>query len=367
MASNSVKRIIFLDLMRAFAVLMMVQGHTIDTFLGDQYRSFDSPVYDFWLTMRGITAPIFMFTSGVVFTYLLRSNSIPFVYNPRVKKGVYRAIVLILIGYLLRFPTPKMFVFNEVTKQQWMVFFTIDALHVIGISILIILCLAYFAEVYKRSDYFVFAIAACFLFLFSFFSEKISWANYLPVPFASYLYQGTGSIFPIFPWSGYVVCGAILGIYIAKNPTFVSTKTFCYKLLAVGVFSVIFSCALNLLENFEFGTKEFWTDNMTLIFYRLGIVLILNSFMAFISIKIKSIPILISQVGKNTLFIYTVHIIILYGSAWIPGFAMFYSKTLNIQLSILAAGVLITLMFGLVSIVEWLKIYRRKKFVTVEI
>jgi hypothetical protein len=130
---------------------------------------------------------------------------------------------------------------------------------------------------------------------------------------------------------------------------------------------VIFSCALNLLENFEFGTKEFWTDNMTLIFYRLGIVLILNSFMAFISIKIKSIPILISQVGKNTLFIYTVHIIILYGSAWIPGFAMFYSKTLNIQLSILAAGVLITLMFGLVSIVEWLKIYRRKKFVTVEI
>jgi uncharacterized membrane protein len=80
-------RIIFLDILRAFAVLMMVQGHTIDSLLADEYRTFDSVIYSVWHTMRGFTAPIFMFTAGVVFTYLLKLNNLPFKENPRVIKG----------------------------------------------------------------------------------------------------------------------------------------------------------------------------------------------------------------------------------------------------------------------------------------
>jgi len=96
------------------------------------------------------------------------------------------------------------------------------------------------------------------------------------------------------------------------------------------------------------------------------VILMLNSIMSFIALKLKTIPDIVQQVGKNTLLIYVVHVIIIYGSIWIPGFGMFYPKSLNIPLSILAAILLIVLMFGMVLFINSIKIMRRKKTIAVE-
>jgi len=351
--------------MRAFAVLMMVQGHTIDTFLGDEYRSFDSTLFNIWYTIRGFTAPIFMFTSGVAFTYLLRLNPNPFNQNPRVIKGVHRFVILVLTGYLLRFPTHLIFDFSDVTHEQWLVFFTVDALHLIGFGLLFVLCLSYISEKFRLSHYLTFSLGASFFFFLYLIMDKINWANYLPIPFAAYLYHGTGSLFPFFPWAGYLISGGILGLYLAKNPKAFLLEKFSIKLFAFGVASLIICYSVHLFEDSFYGVKVFWTDNLALIFYRLGMILLLNSAMAYIALRIKTIPEIVQQVGKNTLLVYVVHVIILYGSIWIPGFGMFYSKTLNIPLSILAAILLIVLMFGMVSFVEKWKINRSRKLAAV--
>jgi uncharacterized membrane protein len=353
--------------MRAFAVLMMVQGHTIDTFLGDQYRSFDSALFNIWFTIRGFTAPIFMFTSGVAFTYLLRLNPNSFSQNPRVIKGVHRFVILVLTGYLLRFPTHLIFDFTDVTHEQWITFFTVDALHLIGFGLLFILILSYLAERFKLNYYLSFSAGALFFFLLFLYLDKINWANYLPIPFAGYLYHGTGSLFPFFPWAGYVICGGILGIYLANNPGVYSLKKFSLRLLAFGAASLIICYIVHLVEDSFYGEKTFWTDNLALIFYRLGMILLLNSIMSYIALRIRTIPGIVQQVGKNTLLVYVVHVIILYGSIWIPGFGMFYSKTLTIPLSILAAILLIVIMFGMVSFVEKWKANRSKKLASVKL
>ncbi|MCL6098329.1 MAG: DUF1624 domain-containing protein [Bacteroidetes bacterium] len=368
MSPNYRKRIIFLDLMRAMAVLMMVQGHTIDTFLGDQYRTFDSSMYDVWLTIRGFTAPIFMFTSGVAFTYLLKSHSQPFFENPRVAKGFRRFLVLVLIGYMLRFPTPRMFDFSQVTHYQWLTFFTVDALHLIGIGLFLILLLTYIAERYRLNEYAVFIFGIIFFFIAYRFTESLNWANHLPIPFAAYFYQGTGSLFPIFPWAGYVIAGGILGMYLAKNPECYLSPKFSYKLFAAGGFLIFISYLVYLANYSVFGdNKEFFSDTVSLVYYRLGIVLALNGAMALISMRLKTMPDLVQQVGKNTLLIYVVHIIILYGSAWIPGFGMFYPKSLNAVGSVSAAILLIILMVGMVAVVEKLKTMKKRKLAAVEV
>lgn len=92
--NNLSKRIIYVDLMRAFAVIMMIQGHTVDTLLADQFRNTDYLGYNIWNTMRGFTAPIFMFTAGLIFTYLLKSDHFEFSKNPRVKKGIKKRIFI---------------------------------------------------------------------------------------------------------------------------------------------------------------------------------------------------------------------------------------------------------------------------------
>jgi len=98
-------RIVFLDLLRALAVVMMVEGHTVDVLLLDEYRNYEYLGFKLWRFLRGLTAPIFLLTAGAVYVYLLRSTDLPFRDNPRVAKGVRRALLLFALGYLLRFPS----------------------------------------------------------------------------------------------------------------------------------------------------------------------------------------------------------------------------------------------------------------------
>jgi uncharacterized membrane protein len=362
------RRIIFLDLMRAFAVLMMVQGHTIDTFLNDGFRSYDSFSYNIWLTIRGFTAPIFMFTSGVVFTYLLKLNTLPFFENPRVRKGLKRFLILVVVGYLLRFPTPRMFDFSLVTHAQWLTFFAVDALHLIGFGLLFILCFVYIAERTSTSDYVVFTIGLLFFLCAYPFVNMVNWANHLPIPFAGYLYQGSGSLFPFFPWASYVIAGGMLGNYLAQNPDVYRSPKFSYNLFKIGGLIILFSLLINLIDEKILGQAQgFFTDGFSLVLTRIGVVLLLNGVFSIMCLRINKIPLIIINVGKNTLLIYVVHVVILYGSAWIPGFGMFYPKSLNILGSVSAAIALIILMFGMVALIEFLKSYRKRKLAAVEI
>ena len=109
--------------MRAFAVLQMVQGHTTDVLLANSFRDLDNPFFALWYFMRGMTAPIFMFTAGTVFTYLFRLAKEPFANNPRVSKGIKRFLLLISLGYLLRYPTATIISFKPISQQSWNTFF----------------------------------------------------------------------------------------------------------------------------------------------------------------------------------------------------------------------------------------------------
>src|SRR4030067_881105 len=174
MTKNSKKnRIIFIDLMRAFAVLMMVQGHTVDVLLSNNYRTPDSPFFSAWLFMRGMTAPIFMFSAGTVFTYLFRLTDEPFHKNPRVIKGIKRFLLLVGLGYLLRYPTYTIVDFSEVTRESWNIFFAVDVLQLIGFGVLFLIVCAFIAEKIKLPDYIVFTLTALLFFLFFLIPLKV--------------------------------------------------------------------------------------------------------------------------------------------------------------------------------------------------
>ena len=274
-------RIIFIDIMRAIAVLLMVEGHTIDTLLSDSFRSYNSNLYNFWNFVRGLTAPIFLFSAGTVFSYLLHLGKLPFNENPRVKKGIKRFFILISLGYLLRWPTPYLVYFNDVTQIQWQIFFTVDVLHLIAFGLLFILGLSYLAEkfnirpslLYFTTIFIIFALYPLFL--------KIDWKAFLPVPIAAYFYQGTGSLFPIIPWSGYVLSGGMLGIYLANNPDIFKTKKFSFNLFIIGMAFISLALIGDKIELFLFNESAFWTTSPNLVFFRLGTVLLLNSVISF--------------------------------------------------------------------------------------
>lgn len=356
------QRIIFIDLLRAFAVLQMVQGHTVDVLLANEYRTYESLTYSIWHFMRGMTAPIFMFTSGTVFTYLFRLVDEPFEKNPRVIKGFKRFLLLLTIGYLLRFPTFNPFNFKFITQKQLNIFYSVDVLHLIGFGLFFIMIFAFISEKIKIGDSITFFIAAMMFILPTPYFNNIDWQLYLPKPIANYLYQGAGSLFPLFPWVGYMLLGAIFGSRLAKNPTIFRTTSFSLRTILIGLIILLFVYLYNFLK-FSSLTIQFDSYNYQTIAFRVGFVLVLTGIVSLISQSIQSIPQIIILVGRNTLLIYVVHLLILYGSVINPGIIVLWGRQLNPQLTILAAITMITLMVVMVVILSKLKI-KNKQLVT---
>lgn len=356
-------RIIFIDLMRAFAVIQMVQGHTVDVLLAPELRTDQNLAYSIWLFMRGMTAPIFMFTAGTTFAYLFRLVQEPFEKNPRVWKGIKRFALLLFIGYLLRYPTSTIIDFSSVTEFQWRIFFAVDVLHLIGFGILFILIFAFLSEKTKLGDYLVFIAAALIFFLPADAFQKIEWINYLPHPIASYFYTGTGSQFPLFPWAGYVLLGGALGSYLAKNPLVFKSPKFSLVLTLIGLLLFFVSYIGGDVAGYFGYTLDRSSTSILTISFRLGFVLLLNALVSFISISVETIPRIIILVGRNTLLIYVIHLMILYGSAWNRGLNFYWGKSLYAPQTISIALAMVVTMTTMVWLINKLRI-RNKELVT---
>ncbi|HCY77186.1 MAG TPA: hypothetical protein DHV28_14800 [Ignavibacteriales bacterium] len=362
--SEKKHRIIFIDLMRAFAVIQMVQGHTVDALLSPDFRSDQFPIYFLWNFMRGMTAPIFMFSAGTVFTYLFRLVDEPFAANPRVKKGFLRFLLLVSIGYILRYPTYKVIDFSNVTTDQWNIFLAVDVLQLIGFGLLFVLICALIAEKLKISDTVVFTFFTLFFFIATPYFSKINWLEYFPQPIAGYFYDRTGSLFPLFPWAGYVVFGGVLGSYLAKNPLVFKSNKFSLNLALFGAALIIVSEVSILISNKFFGYFPVTSSyNIETIIFRLGFVLVLNSLVSYISQKMESIPKIIILFGRNTLLIYIVHLIFLYGSAWNPGLVMLFGNSLKVPETVFFAILMLALMTLMVILLSKFK-FRNKQLVT---
>jgi uncharacterized membrane protein len=358
--TDQAHRVIFIDLMRAIAVLQMVQGHTIHVLLSTDLRTSEFPLYSIWFFLRGMTAPIFMFTAGTTFTYLFRSVKKPFEENYRVKKGIRRALLLLFIGYMLRYPSWTIVDFSEVSAEAWQSFFIVDVLQLIGFSLLLLLAILFLTEKLKLNFTITFIVTATLIFLASPFMYKIDWISHLPAPIAAYFYSGSGSLFPIFPWAGYVVSGAVLGSYLAQNPMVFKSSRFSKLLAVVGIaFSLVAIFSYLILQANGFGNIDPQVTPQT-IFFRLGFVLLLTAIVSYISLKVERIPHVLILFGRNTLLIYVLHLIILYGSIWTPGLNLLWGESLSGWQSFFAALVMITLMTYLVLLIHKLKIHNKE-------
>lgn len=348
--------------MRAFAVLMMVQGHTIDMLLSPEFRNADSIFYYGWNFMRGMTAPIFLFTAGTVFTYLFILQDKEAKNNPRLKKGLRRFILLIFLGYLLHYPAASIIDFSKVTPEQWKEFFAVDVLQLIGFGILFIIIILVISEKIKIKPTFIFLFAGLFFIYINPFVQTINWEEYLPVQIAGYFYKRTGSNFPLFPWCSYLFFGGFLGYYLAISKGIQRKPKFVMTLFIIGIIFILSSFIGDKIEIAVRGSSDFWGNSPNLVLYRLGIVLILNSLVSLIAFKMNNIPKIIIQVGQHTLSIYFIHLIILYGSAWNLGLKYLWGGSFNILESIFAAIIMIILMIGMVISIRMIKLKNNEYF-----
>ena len=243
------------------------------------------------------------------------------------------------------------------------IFLAVDVLQLIGFGLLALLALLYLSEKFKLNDYITLSVAALIIFLVSPIFFNIDWNSFLPQAIAGYFYTGTGSLFPFFPWAGYVIAGGVLGAYLAKHPLVFKSSKFSFIILITGFIFIVISMAINYITSLNGSEMVVNSTTTSLIFFRVGAVLVLNAIVSYISLKVNSIPKLIILIGRNTLMIYVVHLIILYGSAWNPGLYGWIGKTFNGVQAVISAVVMFGLMILMVLLFNIFKI-KNKQLVT---
>lgn len=321
--NTKTNRLFFIDAMRAWAILMMLQGHFIDGLLDPVFRDRENMVFSVWQYFRGITAPVFFTVSGFIFTYLLIKVPQKGFENPRVKKGIRRGLQLLLIGYLLR-----MNLFGILTGEIYDSFYLVDVLHCIGLSILALIGVYLFTI--KRKKYlFPTLLLGITIVLFLFEPLFKQWTfSFLPNAIANYFTKANGSVFTIIPWLGYATIGGFISVLFNRFKDYKHLYEVAISSALVLGSLLIFASSDVFLYTHRITGIQLFADIFfnNYLFIRLGDVFVV--FAIFMLLRKFMTNKTVLSIGASTLSIYVIHFVILYGSFTGLGLYRFFNHIL---------------------------------------
>lgn len=317
-------RLVFLDVARVLAILFMIQGHALDVLLAPAYRQ--GLLFDGWLFLRGLTAPMFFILSGVSFTLsTLRSWEDYLQPSWKLFQRLIRFAFFVLLGYAMHLPARSLRDFQYVDAAGWQGWFQVDVLQCIGLTLLSLQILVLLVRTPQRLARWGAGLGGAIILLAP-LAWTMDWARYLPLPIASYFNSQTGSLFPWFPWAGYVFFGAALGYVLRQWPATPRqfTRLFAAGGLALLVSGILLSKPVMLL----YTHLDFWKTSPTLFLIRAGCVCLLLAFFSRVTPALSISQRAWRSLAQESLLIYFVHVCILYGSIWNLGLRQVIGSTL---------------------------------------
>lgn len=305
--ANSSSRLLFADWLRAWALLVMIETHVFNAFLAAQLR--DSQWFRHLNFLNGLVAPSFLFVSGFVFLVAsqkrmdqLRTLGKPF------WKQVARIGVVWLIGYALHLPgIPRLLA--GPSAEEWSRFYRVDILHCIAFTWLFLLVtLVAILGVGLRIAFWT----ACTLALTGLAPRvwSLDFRAALPLPVAAYLNEKTGSLFPLFPWSGFMLAGAVCASWFLAARGKDREKQFMAGLAAAGAVLVVLG---NFLPE---GATAAWQADPRTFALRLGIVLLALAACWVYGLYRAPRKSVLLDVSRESLFVYVAHLLVIYGAFW---------------------------------------------------
>lgn len=309
-------RLILVDFARALAIVFMIQGHALDVLLAPAYRQ--SAAFNAWLFLRGLTAPMFFTLSGISFTLSsLRHWDSYSRFSPALFRRLGRFAFFILLGYALHWPAKSLHDFRYLDLVAWQGWLQVDVLQCIGLTLIFLQITLLLARRPERFARLAGGASACIVL-----ATPCVWAfqgiHRLPLSMASYFGTQTGSLFPLFPWSGYVFFGVVVGyLYATWNSE--QKQNASWPLAAGGLGMTLAGLSFHAMPAHFYATSEFWRTSPNLFLIRAGCVCGLLALLATVMRTIRIPDSATRSLAQESLIIYFVHNCFLYGSIWNRG------------------------------------------------
>jgi uncharacterized membrane protein len=314
--------VIFIDLARALAVVFMLYGHTVSALLAPLYRT--GTWFEIWTFQRGLTSSLFLLLSGFAFSVATsRHWPLHLHISGAWIRRVRRFALFILLGYALHIPVSRLAELPGAGDDRWRSFLAVDVLQLIGVTFIGVQLLvlltrtraAFTAAAFTLSAAVVAATPAVW---------GVDWTGVLPPWAAAYLTPAAGSLFPLFPWSAFVLAGAGFGQLYARWGAANLEDYTSRALLGPGLALILAVFAARALVG-----EGAWSVVPADVAIRIGACLIVLAAIAYGSRRIDRLPHVFGAVAQETLLIYFVHLCIVYGSVWNRGLAQTYGTTLG--------------------------------------
>lgn len=353
LAKSPAPRVHALDFIRLFAIFLMIQGHTLDALVNPSQIQWDASHWKLWVHMRGVTAPLFLTVSGAVSAFGLRYDDQGIILKDIVKHRLRMALIVMTIGYLLVFPANSIVDLPWVTTEGWSYFWRVNILQLNGMSLILLTGLLRLTRSVKT--YALWSVSLGLgMILLSPIADAIPWFRFLPEPIAAYFSFQRGSLFPIFPFSGYMFLGVGLGallVYYRED----GAKIFQRVTLGALLIAIVLMFSLPLLDRAWLPRHDSYRAGYEYLFLRLSITALVLCVATTLCKRLPRITERLARLGRYSLYAYVAHLVILYGTPWTPGLAAWHFQTLSVQQGLVWIPILIALILGGLFFWFWIK------------
>ena len=296
-------RLAFIDWTRGFAALIMLQGHTFNSFTRTDLR--DKGPYMLSQFVGGLPPAMFLFLTGITFAFLMDSQDKgEGGARQRIWEAIKRSRYLFILAFLFRlqlyvfgYPTSP---FSELAK--------VDILNCMGFAMLIFAPMAVFTtrERIRFCTILGALIAALAPVMTMIKADGIPWMV------RAYLFPDL-NYFGFFPWASFLAFGMVAGSVLRIIRQEDMQRTMLW-MMAIGIGISVFAQYLSSMPYSIYPKVDFWLDSPGLVTIKLGFVLCITA-LAYLWVNLASAErwSLFRQLGTTSLLVYWVHVELVYG------------------------------------------------------
>lgn len=300
----------FIDILKTYAVFMMIIGHTMDAVAAAGVKN--HPLYHFFIMIRGLTSASFFIASGAGLYFAFQSKKDQPGHRLLAQR-LSRIIPILLAGYFLHLPyLSAARLFFHSTARDWRQLMQCDTLQNICYSIIILQVLLLCARTRGK----IFATASVLMLFFLSAAPLLHRRLNQPMILVQLFTPRFGSLFPLFPFAAYIMAGSVLasGLSYLRDVSGLSGVRKYFTMAGSLLFGISFFLRLPVFQLFAF---------------RVGLIMILLSLLTLAEGKSGTLIRFFQAMGRESLVVYLIHLMIVYGSVINSGFRQWWGDTLN--------------------------------------
>jgi uncharacterized membrane protein len=301
----------YLDWLRGLAVLIMIHGHVMDSWTADPFRN--SRAFSWTLIFGGMGGPLFLFLAGISVALSAAAKARKGRNIPSAARAVMRrGLEIFGLAFLFRL-------------QSWLLsggparmLLRVDILNVMGPSI--VAAAAIWGGLRStRARVVAFAGAAIASSLLTPPVRVAGWLSVLPDPIEGYFRPFPGlTNFVLFPSAGFLFAGAGLGVLIDTQTTREGETRLQVAVAIAGAALLAIGFAGSYLPSI-YSSSSFWTSSPSYFAIRTAILMLAVA-LGYLWERRSHDPWWspLQQLGRTSLFIYWIHVEMVYGAVSRP-------------------------------------------------